>query len=242
MKRFLLMVLILSISHQIYAQGTPEVFNINSEIFTRKFFIELGKGDRMEIEVSHPVTLLKITNLDSIVRVFIRDIQSLKNNIGEELQSRRIDYVIDTSVYKKIRMQEYPTNASHYLVNSKTDDPALLKLEQDTVYIIGRLPGNGKKINTTQYYRVGFYLNDLNNLGNYVDGQFNRLVAEIVKNKDLEWERTLADKYILKTTPLLQPLPGVAIWRKYLFFFCSYQWMYRIIKIILCLLQVCALL
>src|SRR3990170_7512601 len=80
---------------QVNQNKSDQVFDLNPNFASRKFIIDLGKGNKMQVELSDMDDLRRFENMDSIIRVFLKDIEPLKDSLGDELLARRIDYTTD---------------------------------------------------------------------------------------------------------------------------------------------------
>ena len=186
------MMLLISINGCLFAQNNnaDKVFEMPPNSISRIYFIDLDKGDKIKFELGDLNDLNVITNLDSILRVFVQDIEPLKDSLADELTSKRIDYIIDPSGKNKLRIQQFAPNGSSYLVNQGT--VAAMKLEQDTVNILLPAPGNPTRIFKIKtkgfhYYRISFFVNNLGNLAGYMNGRLQNSVASLQKNAYDRW-------------------------------------------------------
>jgi hypothetical protein len=191
------MMLVTSITGNIFAQerisGADKVFDLPANFPQRRFTVDLRKGNTMQIELSNMDDLQKFSNLDSIIRVFLTDIEPLRDSLGDELLSRRIDYTADSMGRKKIRIQQFKPKGSSFLV--RDGDVAALKLEQDTIHFIGTVSFIAKytlrkAFEEKRYYRISFFLNDLSDLKSYLDGSLNQKVKAIQQNIGSHWNTT----------------------------------------------------
>lgn len=187
-----LLALITGATTTLFAQKTAEqqTFEINPEVITRVFYVNLDKGDKIKFELGDISDLNHINNIDSLVRAFIQDLEPLKDSLGNELYSRRIDYVADGSGKNKIRIQQFAPKGSSYV--SSQGNIASLKLEQDTVNFILKAIGGPQRLFTKQtkgfhYYSISFYLNDIGNLAGYLNGKLQESVNELKKNATEKW-------------------------------------------------------
>src|SRR6266567_1428135 len=64
---------------------------------TRRFIIDLKNGNKMQVELSNIDGLDYFKNIDSLVRVFMHDMEPFKDSLSDELTIKRIDYKIDSS-------------------------------------------------------------------------------------------------------------------------------------------------
>src|SRR5690349_14430617 len=109
--------LVLSITGRSVAQdghttNTEKIFEISPQYFARRFIIELGKGNKLQIELRDVSDLDRLSNADSLLRTFLQDISALKDSLADELISRRIDYLPDSTGRKKIRIKQYKPSGS----------------------------------------------------------------------------------------------------------------------------------
>src|SRR6185437_6371090 len=108
-KTISLLVLFLSITATLCAQTTnksDKAFEVPSDIIiNRRFYINLDKGNKLEIALTDITELERVANIDSLLQIFIKDITPLKDSICDPLTSKRIDYITDAQGRKKIRLQ-----------------------------------------------------------------------------------------------------------------------------------------
>lgn len=197
-----MMMLATSITGNVFAQDNRTksdlTFDLASDYAKRLFYFDLGKGNKMQIELAAIEDLNRVTNIDSLIKVFVVDLRPLKDSLGDEILSRRIDYVVDGTDAKKIRIRQFKENGSTFAVQD--GDVAALKLNQDTIHFIGSINYIAKHtlrkpFNDTRYYRVSFFLNDLLELESYADGSLNKKVQQLqtglAGNPAREWITTV---------------------------------------------------
>jgi len=189
-----LLMLVMSINGKAIAQEeTPltnaeRIFNIPPGYLKRSFMVDLGKGNKMQIELSDIDDLKQFKNIDSLLRIFLQDMIPLKDSLADEMVSKRIDYLTDELGRKKIRIQLHkPTGASFLLQQGNL---SALKLEQDTVSFIGSYVYTVtstllKPFTEVRYYRLSFFVNQLSDLNNY--SGLNEKVSTIQKNHKSRW-------------------------------------------------------
>src|SRR5450631_847506 len=135
----IVLMLLTSITGSLCAQTkdkSDKTFQIPENIIiNRRFYINLDKGNQLQIELTDITDLERIANIDSLLKVFIEDITPLKDSIADPLTSKRIDYVTDAQGRKKIRLQQFQPKGASFLVNN--GELASLRTEQDTINIIG---------------------------------------------------------------------------------------------------------
>lgn len=206
----ILLVLITGTTGELFAQANQtnaeKTFELPANNIKRRFLINLDKGNKMQIELTDMDELQYLNNLDSLVRVFISDLEPLKDSLSlsDELLSRRIDYVIDSSGKKKIRILKYSPAGSSFLVNK--NDIALLKIEQDSIIITGSRAAKSTGILSGRrtelyFFRVAFFLNSLNDLSAYLDGRLNEKISSLEKNVNTNWVGGRAGQAHIKRDP-----------------------------------------
>lgn len=216
MRSFYIPMLLISITGACFAQpaiitNSDKVFELSSDIFQRRFIIELGKGNILQIELNDMADLARFNNMDSVLRVFLQDTEPLQDSLSDELSSKRIDYLTDSMGRKKIRIQQFKPKGSSYLVNH--GDAAALKLEQDTVNFIGMVPFRAKytlrkAFMSTRYYRLSFFVNNVNDLKAYTDGRLNEKIISLQKNITSGWTSDKKGMYMWKDSDIKAKQPG----------------------------------
>ncbi|MBW8683845.1 hypothetical protein [Chitinophaga rhizophila] len=188
MKHYFLM-LLTSITGTLYAQNQQpasnedRVFDIPQQEINKRFLISLDKGGKMQIELVDLKDLDRVGNIDSLLNLFLRDLVPLKDSLTDELSVKIIDYVMEPPAAKKIRLRQFRPSGSSYLVQQ--GDVAALKLEQDTVHFIGMVPVPGKK--EVHRFRISFFVNQLNDLAGYTNGQLQAKLVSLKQNMYSDW-------------------------------------------------------
>lgn len=186
--------LFVSITPELCAQSNSNAdnaFEVPSDIIiNRRFYINLDKGNKLEIELTDMTDLERIANIDSLLKIFIVDITPLKDSLSDPLTAKRIDYITDAQGRKKIRLQQFQPKGNSYLLNN--GELASLKTAQDTVNIIGIInnpPNPSQKISLThpRYYHLVFYLNNIGELPGYMNGVLIEKIATIHNNVNTKW-------------------------------------------------------
>lgn len=167
-----------------------KVFDVPPNHSHRRFIIDIGKGNKMQIEVSSLDDLRKYNNADSVIRTVLKDVFALKDSSWNELWAKRIDYTVDSAGRKNIRFQQFKPKGTNYIVDN--GEPAALKLEQDTLHILGTVHFTAKytlrkAFETSRTYRISFFVNDINDLASYTDGRLNIVVANLLKDIEGHW-------------------------------------------------------
>ena len=202
-----LLVLATSITVTTIAQQEPalsntgKIFDVPANALNRRFTVDLGKGNKMQVELSDIADLDRFTNIDSMLRVFLQDIILLKDSLADEITAKRIDYVTDELGRKKIRIHLFKPSGSSFLLQQ--GNVAALKLEQDTVNFLGTKPYTQKStllkpFTVIRYYRLSFFVNQLSDLNNYVDAGLNEKINTIKKNENKRWIKDTEGRWHIK--------------------------------------------
>src|SRR4028119_1962142 len=80
---------------QVNQNKSNQAFDLDPKFATRKFIIDLDKGNKMQLELNNMDDLRRFENMDSLIRAFLKNIEPLKDSLGDELHARRIDYTTD---------------------------------------------------------------------------------------------------------------------------------------------------
>ena len=183
--------LFISITATLCAQSGDKIFEVPGHIiFNRKFTINLDNRNKLVIRLSDINDLERLINLDSLMKVFLNDIEPLKDSLTGDLNAKRIDYVIDAQNLKKIRLLQYPAKGESFIVDR--NGIAALRVTQDTIHIIGILPDPPKPSDQTslknpRYYHLSFYLNDWTGIGNYLNGELNIKIRTLQTALNSKW-------------------------------------------------------
>lgn len=165
-----------------YQDITGRTFSVPPDLQPCRFDIQLSKGNHLYILLREFNDIYRLQNIDSLLAIFMKDMEPFRDSLSNELTTKRIDYVIDTNGMKKIRLQQhFPKGESFLLRNGNV---ARLKSEQDTINILGAIPpseeadkNNAKK--EIHYYSIILYLNKQEELPQYTDGQLGKVIAKI---------------------------------------------------------------
>jgi hypothetical protein len=166
--------------------NTDKTFELPPNKIHRQFVIDLGRGNKMQVELDNPEDIDHFLNIDSLLRVFLHDIEPLKDSLSDELASRRIDYIADSSGRKKIRIRQSAPQGSSFVIDK--GELAALKLEQDTVNFLGSSRFQvhyllEKWLWKTRPYRLSLFVNNLNELP-ALAGKLNELILSLKQNID----------------------------------------------------------
>ncbi|MEO8853754.1 MAG: hypothetical protein ABI359_08245 [Ginsengibacter sp.] len=193
-KTWTLLVLFTSITGSLCAQTNnkeDKIFDVPSDIImNRRFYINLDKGNSLKIELTDITDLQKIDNIDSLLRIFMNDVTPLRDSFSDPITTKRLDYVTDTVGRKKIRFQQFRPGGASFLVEK--GELASLKTGQDTINIIGIISDPAKpkqKISRThaRYYHLTFYLNNMSEIADYMNGILAQKIATIHNEVNAKW-------------------------------------------------------
>ncbi len=203
------MMLLTGITSTAFAQeelksNSDKTFDLPSNFAKRKFTMDLGRGNKMIFEIEHVGDLDRFINIDSILNAYLKDMEPFKDSLTDELTSKRIDYIIDSTPVRKIRIQQYQPKGSNFAVTDS--QVSALKLEQDTIHLSGKVVFYPKytlrkRFRDVRSYRVTFILNNLNDLPGYINGSLNEKVLVLRENVDKNQWVTRNNKATLKTDP-----------------------------------------
>lgn len=156
---------------------TPAPYSIGID-----YTISLDRGNKLIISLANGHDLHSFENVDSLLVVFLGDLRPIRDSLADPMTVKRIDYLIDTSGHKKLRIRQYRPPGTSFLVDGS--EPALLKIRQDTVYILivkkVARHGEGKNIDGLRYDRLCFLLNRYNDLDAYVTNGLNDKIQTIL--------------------------------------------------------------
>jgi len=214
-KTICLLMLATSITVNLFAQQPGDkVFEVSDNmLFTRSFSIDLGRGNKMHIDLSDISDLEKIGNIDSLLKVFLNDIAFLRDSLSDPLTSKRIDYITDALNRKKIRFQQYQPTSSNFLIDK--GETATLRTEQDTINIIGIInnapkPTTKLSAHSPRYYHFVFYLNDIQELADYMNGVLQQKFTRIRTDVKSYWRIVLGTGswYMIKDSSITAGAPA----------------------------------
>ncbi len=171
MKKWILSAVIIFTVQVSYAQVYTDLFELSGHYFTYRYLIPLDNKEMLQVEVARKADLALLNNIDTIVKTFIKDFRKLQDSSNDELQTSRVDYLLQDNSIRKFRIQpSHPSSRQFVMVNGTL---ANLKTNQDTLTITARLSrGTGKaKLDDVRYFRLSFFLNGMDNLENYADLQ-----------------------------------------------------------------------
>ncbi|RYD79939.1 MAG: hypothetical protein EOP53_08830 [Sphingobacteriales bacterium] len=193
-KFFIGLVLFFSINQNSFAQtslSNEYPFNIPSNSTNRYFWIDIDKGNKIEIYINDVDDLDKFINMDSIIYGFLKDLKKFEDSLKDESTVKRIDYNLDDANNRKLRISQYRPAGTAYLVTD--GEAAELKTRQDTINFTGKVDFVAnytlhKKFNDTRYFKVTFLLNSISDLAGYMNNTISQKIVSIKNNVNKKWE------------------------------------------------------
>ena len=168
-----------------------KTFEVPSDIIiNRRFYINLDEGNKLEIELTDITDLQRIVNIDSLLRIFLKDVIPLKDSFSDPLTTKRIDYVTDNMGRKRIRFQQFQPKGATFIVDK--GELASLKTGQDTISMIGIInnppkPEQKISLDHPRYYHLKFYLNNMSEITDYMNGPLTQKIAIIQNDVNTKW-------------------------------------------------------
>jgi hypothetical protein len=208
LKIMVLLGFLLGISGIVYAQQkekpalTPDdqLFELTPGTTVVRFWADLGKGNLLRLELSQRSDLTRFENIDSLLLTFFADMKAFRDSLGDPLTGKRIDYLMDTTGVKKVRIRQTRLTDNSYLLEG--GEPALLRLQQDTIFILLPASAAGKKSTGPIYDRLGLFLNRYDDLPNFITAGLNAKLRSMETNRKVGMDWTAygqKDKVVLKT-------------------------------------------
>ncbi|MGZ5253383.1 MAG: hypothetical protein ACXWV4_03410 [Flavitalea sp.] len=193
---YFILMLLTGISGTTYAQeisASDKLFDPSTNNANRRFFFDLGNGNKVRFELFDIKDLDLFSNMDSVIKVFLKDIEPLKDSLSNEIQSRRIDYLTDEAGRARIRLHLHNQKGSAFVVDQ--GEISALKLEQDTIHFVGQVPFVAdytlrKPFKASRNYRVSFFLNDVIDIADYSDGSINSKINTLKEKMHTTWVTT----------------------------------------------------
>lgn len=172
-----------------------QTFELPDKAVNRRFLVELDKGNKMQIELTDITDLDRVGNIDSLVKVFLRDMLPFRDSLSDELSYKRIDYVVDAADRKKVRIRQFTPYSQSYVVTQ--GDAAALRLEQDSIHLLGTWTAGDKK-GSKHYFRISFFMNRFDELAGYADGRLQEKARIIREKESSPWVKGKEGRMYLK--------------------------------------------
>jgi hypothetical protein len=151
-----------------------QLFELAPGTIVVRFWADLGKGNLLRLELSRQADLARFENIDSLLLTFFADMKAFRDSLSDPLTGKRIDYLMDSTGLKKVRIRQTRLAGNSYLLEG--GEPALLRLQQDTLFILlpaGAANSGGKKGQEPAYDRLGLFLNRYDDLPNFITAGLN---------------------------------------------------------------------
>jgi hypothetical protein len=185
-----LLSLLLSAAGTLYAQDNDQLssgdllFNPPPLAIGINYRVQLGNGNILRIDLANGYDLRFFKNIDSLLTVFLNDMKSFQDSLADPLTVKHIDYLIDTSGKKKLRIRQDRSISTSFLLDG--GEPALLRIEQDTIRIllVSAAPGrsSGRTVKGLRYDRLCFFVNHYSELESYVSSGLNDEIRSIMSH------------------------------------------------------------
>jgi hypothetical protein len=169
--------------------GKDNVFGFSDGRFHTRFLIRLEKENKVRLDLLEHKDLARLPDIDSLLRIFIQDMVPFRDSLSDELTTKRIDYKVDSSGRREIRIRQFAPPGSSYVIDK--GNLAALKLDQDTVYIL------------SHFYRVTVLVNRLGELPALVNGTIDEKIRTLRQSRDeKDWVQDKNDNRVhLRTDP-----------------------------------------
>jgi len=173
------------------ASKTDQLFDAGRMGSLRHLFvINLKNANLVKVRVANKEAFEKLLNLDSMILAVSKNLALLKDSLQDEMTQKRVDYLNDPGSFVKIRIRQYRPNGTSFVLEN--DGPALMKIEQDSLNIIGNqvIQREMKNASVPQgayvrvSYQVSFVINDINKLEELADGTLNKTMQELKEQWD----------------------------------------------------------
>jgi hypothetical protein len=193
--------------HQLTASVSHSFGGISSGNIERRFWIDMGKGNRLSLELEDRQDLEKFTNIDSLLMVFLADMKPFNDSLSDPLSWHIIDYETNAAGQKKVRIQSFHPTASSFLLDQA--EPAALRLEQDTIHIVLEYPvTTGRRHDGIRQDRLSLYVNNYHEISSYITGGLNEKVRWLQKNLNRYWVREKGIYRAEKDPSISAPTPA----------------------------------
>jgi hypothetical protein len=200
----------LSISGMVYAQQKEkpalapddQLFELTPGTTVVRFWVDLGKGNLLRLELSQRSGLARFENIDSLLLTFLADMKAFGDSLGDPLTGKRIDYFMDTTGLKKVRIRQTRLPANSYLLEN--GEPALLRLQQDTIFLLLPVPARNnweKRTGGQVCDRLGLFVNRYDDLPNFITAGLNAKLRSMETNRKVWMDWTAyqqKDRVVLK--------------------------------------------
>ncbi len=188
-KIFLWVMLATSITATAFAQSkTDKTFGLQPDAIRRRYLVDLGRGNKMQIALTSQNDLSLLGNIDSLVALYLQDIKPFKDSLADELAAKRIDYRPGTDGKNKLRIQVFASKGSSFVLREGV--VSALKIEQDTINIIASVPILSTGTPSAEHlFFISFFLNQYTDISAYTEGRLNEKIQALQKSEHARWSR-----------------------------------------------------
>ena len=102
---------------QVFGKQVPNPFTmVEDYTYNRTFYVALDKNEWVKIDLSDITDIDRLTNADSILKLFLRDIQLLNDSLENPVTGKKIDYDIDSTGRNQIRINQQDPLGNSFIV------------------------------------------------------------------------------------------------------------------------------
>src|ERR1700722_14242058 len=201
MQKFIaLLGILLSIAGALCARGNDpinenEKLNAEDKVFELppysigiQYRIKLGNGNILRIDLANGYDIRSFGNIDSLLTGFLTDMEAFRDSLADPLTVKNIDYLIDSSGTRKLRIRQSRPAAGTFLLSGA--EPSILRIQQDTIRIlvVTRAPGRrtGITVNALRYDRLCFFVNHYSEMNSMSRRGLNAEVASIISRQTVK--------------------------------------------------------
>ncbi len=203
MKKIIVLLMLSGICRESFAQkkatADDKIFEMPQEFMISRYFIDLGKGNLLQIDATESEDIRNFTNIDSLLGNFFLDLKPFEDSLSDELAAKTIDYVSDHNGRKKIRIRNTKLPGSSFVI--RQGEVSALKVEQDTLNMIFVINGAFKHglhkvYNGDWYLRYRFIVNNINELRGADTKAIGEKITRFTGRYD--WNYNKDGKYYMK--------------------------------------------
>ncbi|HXB93756.1 MAG TPA: hypothetical protein VNU70_01315 [Puia sp.] len=157
-----------------------QLFELPYFSISSAWHIDLGKGNYIELELTGDSQFSRFLNMDSLLLVFLGDMKPFRDSLSDPVSGKRIDYLVDSAGRKIVRIRETRPSGASFLLGE--EQPSLLRMQQDTIYILLQAPAAIpiRKEAGPRYNRLTIVINRWDQLENLVSAGLNNKMQEFV--------------------------------------------------------------
>jgi hypothetical protein len=190
--------LLLSIAGNLCAQNDNQKENVLSaedKVFEIppygtgiQYTIKLGGGNTLRFDLANGYDLRAFRHIDSLLTAFLSDMEAFRDSLSDPLTVKHIDYLIDTSGKRKLRLSQFRPTATSYLLGGT--EPSILRIQQDTIHILLITATRGRRsgvtVNNLRYDRLGFFVNHYSEMTSMNNRGLNDEIASMISRQTVK--------------------------------------------------------